>query len=50
MLGIKNGYTKLYEEEINRLRVEKPEYNDDDEETLLSEVYSEESEENEHSE
>ena len=42
MLGLKNAYTKLYEEEVERLRVEKPEYADDDEEDLLIDVYSEE--------
>ena len=41
MLGVKNTYTKLYEEEIARLRVEKPEYDDDDDETLLNESYVE---------
>lgn len=41
MLGIKGGYTKLYEEEVERLRVEKPEYADEDDETLLSDYYSE---------
>ena len=41
MLGVKNGYTRMYEEEINRLRVEKPEYEDEDDETLLVDVYSE---------
>lgn len=40
MMNIKNGYTKLYEEEVNRLRVERPEYDGDDDETLLSNVYS----------
>ncbi len=39
MMGIKNGYTKMYEEEIERLRVFKPEY-DGDEEGLLIESYS----------
>lgn len=41
MLGVKNGYTRMYEEEINRLRVEKPEYEDEDDETLLVDAYSE---------
>ena len=41
MLSKKNGYTRLYEEEITRLRVEKPEYEDEDDETLLSDAYSE---------
>lgn len=43
MLGIKNGYTKMYEEEINRLRVEKPEYDDEDDETLLYDFFNENS-------
>lgn len=42
MVGRKNCYTKLYEEEIARLRVERPEYVDDDEEDLLIHAYSEE--------
>lgn len=41
MLGVKNGYTRMYEEEINRLRVEKPEYEDEDDETVLMDAYSE---------
>ena len=40
MLGIKNGYTKLYEDEINRLRVEKPEYDEEDDETLLNDFFT----------
>lgn len=39
MMGIKNGYTKMYEAEIERLRVFKPEY-DGDEEDLIIESYS----------
>lgn len=31
MLGVKNGYSDLYEDEIERLRVEKPKYKGDDE-------------------
>lgn len=45
MLGVKNGYTRLYEEEVNRLRVAKPEYDDEDDETVLINSYSEEVEE-----
>lgn len=41
MLGIQNGYTKMYEAEIDRLRVERPEYDGDDDEALLSQAYSE---------
>ena len=40
MLGIKNSYTKMYEDEINRLKVDKPEY-DGDEEDLIIDSYSE---------
>ena len=38
MLGLKNAYSKLYEDEIERLRVEKPEYSGDDDETFLMNV------------
>lgn len=40
MMNIKNGYTKLYDAEIDRLRVERPEYDGDDDETLLNDAYS----------
>ena len=36
MLNIKNGYTKMYEEEVKRLRVDKPEFDGDDEDLLIS--------------
>lgn len=42
MLGIKNGYMKLYEEEIERLKVNRPEFEDEDEEDLLIDSYSDE--------
>lgn len=32
MLNLKNGYSKLYEEEVEKYRVEKPSYDGDDEE------------------
>lgn len=35
MLGKKNGYEKLYQAEIDRLRVEKPEYDGTDEELMM---------------
>lgn len=41
MLGVKNGYTRLYEAEIQRLRVEKPIYDDEDDEDLLIDVFNE---------
>lgn len=46
MLGIKKGYTRLYEEEIERLRVERPEYASEDDETLLYDVFTEDNSEN----
>ena len=41
LVGAKNAYTKLYDEEIERLRVEKPEYADEDDEDLMIDAYSE---------
>lgn len=41
MLSKKNGYSKLYDEEIARLRVEKPEYIDEDDETLMMDSFQE---------
>ena len=40
MLGIKNTYSKMYDDEIARLRVERPEYDGDDDETLMMDVLS----------
>lgn len=37
-LGIKNIHSKLYEDEIAKLRVEKPEYESEDDDDLLSSV------------
>ena len=39
MLGIKNGYSKLYEEEIERLRVDHPEYEEEDDEDLFNDIF-----------
>lgn len=39
MVGIKNFYSKLYDDEVSRLRVEKPEYEEDDDESLFNEVF-----------
>lgn len=38
MLGIKNSYSKMYEDEISRLRVERPEYDGDDDETMMMNI------------
>lgn len=41
MLGIRNTYCKLYEDEMNRMRIERPEYEDeDDDETLFNDIFS----------
>lgn len=40
MVGLKNYYSRLYDEEIERLRVERPEYEDEDDEDLLVDVLS----------
>lgn len=42
MLGLKNAYSQLYEDEIARLRVDKPEYDGDDDELLFTEALSDE--------
>ena len=41
LVGLKNGFTKLYEDEMERLRVEKPEYADEDDEDMLIDIFSE---------
>lgn len=41
MLGVKNTYSKMYEDEIARLRVNRPEYDGDDDESLMMGVFSE---------
>ena len=42
MLGLKNGYSELYEKEIERLRVERPEYDGDDDEAFMNRLFEEE--------
>lgn len=44
MVGIKNTYCKLYEEEMERLRVTAPEFEDEDDETLFDHMFSESAE------
>lgn len=41
MLGLKNGYSDLYEKEVERLRVEKPEYDGDDDEAFMNRLFEE---------
>lgn len=40
MLKIENTYSRLYEEEMEKLRVERPEYEGEDEESVLEDIFS----------
>lgn len=40
MCGIKNGYSKLYEDEIAKMRVERPEYDEEDDETMFYDIFA----------
>jgi len=42
MLGKKNAYSSLYEKEIAELRLKRPEFDDEDDETFFSDVFGEE--------
>lgn len=42
MLGIKSPYTKMYEEEINKFRVERPDLADVDDDDIINEEFGEE--------
>jgi len=39
MLGIRNTYCKLYEDEIAKMRIERPEYEDEDDETMFNDIF-----------
>ena len=43
MLGIKNAYSKLYEDEMAKRRVERPEFEDEDDEGLFNEIFASDS-------
>ena len=47
MLGLRNTYTQLYEDEMERLRVERPEYADEEDDIILTDVFGDEVFENE---
>ena len=38
MIGVKNSYSRLYDKEMEKYKVEKPEYEDDDE-ALFNSVF-----------
>ena len=40
MVGLRNSYCKLYEDAMNELRVKHPEYDEEDDDTLLSDLFS----------
>lgn len=39
MLGIKNTYCKLYEDELAKLRIERPEYEDEGDEEMFNDIF-----------
>lgn len=39
MLGLKNAYSQMYQDEIDKMRVERPEYEGDDDEELFNDVF-----------
>lgn len=41
MLGIKNIYTKMYEDEIAKYRIERPEYADEEDDDFLADLFGE---------
>ena len=39
MVGLKNSYTRMYEEAMNELRVKRPEYDEEDDDSALSDIF-----------
>lgn len=39
MLGVRNNYSKLYEEAIEKYRVSRPEYDEEDDDTMLYDIF-----------
>ena len=39
MVGLRNSYTKMYEDAMNEYRVSRPEYDEEDDDTLLSDIF-----------
>ncbi len=44
MVGLRNSYTKMYEDAMNEYRVSRPEYDEEDDDTLLSDIFGSSSE------
>lgn len=45
MLGIKNSYCKLYEEELEKMRIDRPDLEEEDDETLFNDIFGDENSE-----
>lgn len=39
MVGLRNSYCKMYEDEMAKLRVKRPEYDEEDDDTLLTDLF-----------
>ncbi len=39
MLGVRNNHSKLYEEAIEKYRVSRPEYDEEDDDTMLYDIF-----------
>lgn len=39
MVGLRNSYCKMYEDAMDELRVKRPEYDDEDDDTMLSDIF-----------
>lgn len=39
MVGLKNSYTRAYEEAMNELRVKRPEYDEEDDDSVLNDIF-----------
>lgn len=39
MVGLKNSYSKIYEGAMNELRVKRPEYDEEDDDSMLSDIF-----------
>lgn len=43
MLGIKNTYCKLYEQELEKMRIDRPDLEEEDDESLFNDIFGDES-------
>lgn len=47
MLGLKNAYSKLYDETVDKMRVERPEYDEEDDEDFLADIFKDDKDDDE---